>query len=222
MPGYEKDRVSRMAYSSAHMGAKRDGGGAFNWGGHGDGTETVLHAVGPNVQTVTVAPAPVVVASQPVQSFTMNTADMLHFPTLGGGIPRAVAINAYNTTRWPAPRVEMTPDHLRAGAPALFDATHPRNTFAPPPKVVMYAPQPAVQMAIDWSESGQPQALQRQIIRGGGGPAHMNPFQPTAGSSVKLTQSMLTAAPIQASVFAPPPAYAAIPRVIQAPNVRGR
>lgn len=201
-----------MVASSIGQPAKRDGGGAFNWGSAGDGSE--YYPVLQPVQTVTVAPAPVVAYSQPFQAFTANPGDMQQFPTLGGGIPRTAAINAYNQPRWPAPRVEMTPDHLRVGAPALFDATHPRNTFAPPPKIVTQVAQP-VQMAIDWSESGQPTALQRQIIRGGGGAAHVNPFQSSAGSSVKLTQAMLTSTPVQAAVYAPPPSYVQSPRIMQ-------
>jgi len=213
MPGYEKDRHSRMPASSVNASNKKDGGGAFNWGG-ADPNFTSYASTQEIPNTVTIGAAPVMMA-QPVQSYTLQAHDKLAFPALGPEIPGARPI-VQQVVRWPPPKYDLTSDALRPGSVQLFDANHPRNAFAPKPYVVHQAAQPPVQMAVDWSQDGTPQDLARQIIRGGGGVAHAAPFARPQAAPVRLTQQMLVSSMgAQPAVYAPPVNSGYKPQIIR-------
>merc|ERR1719198_911879 len=71
----------------------------------------------------------------------------------------------------------------------VFDASHPRNTFAKRPStgnVTVAASAPA----IDWSSGGMPVGMQQNIIRAGGGAAHVSPVVP-AQQAAQIPLSVL-------------------------------
>merc|ERR1711865_206048 len=71
------------------------------------------------------------------------------------------------------PMVMQNP--VRAGVE--FDQSHPRNKFAVQPRVATSNAVVSAPQSVDWSGGGMPVQVQRTIIQGGGGAAHVSPFQ---------------------------------------------
>jgi len=111
--------------------------------------------------TVYASSAPVTYASAPV-TYASAPVTYAAAPVSAVAVPASGSVVLQNT--------------IRAGSQELFDQSHPRNQFAKKPHVVTQSPS-ASGPAIDWSSSGMPVQVQQQIIRGGGGAAHVSPIQ---------------------------------------------
>lgn len=190
-----------MAYSTVNAQPVKGGAGL----GYVD---AIYEApMGGVVQAVQVAPAPtssVVYAAAP--QIVPTASD---FPILGAtvaqpavqwGPPGGVVATTYAAPPAATVLAGATP---REGV--VFDASHPRNTFAKRPSVGV-ATVASAAPAIDWSSGGMPVGMQQNIIRAGGGPAHVSPVVPVQQaaqipinvlrSQVGATQSFTRQAPI--------------------------
>ena len=191
-----------MAYSTVNAQPVKGGAGL----GYVDAVyEAPLGGV---VQALQVAPAPTSSVVYAVAPQTVPTA--ADFPILGATVAQpAVQWGPPGTavaTTYAAPPPAAT---VLAGATpregVVFDASHPRNTFAKRPSVGVPIVASAAP-AIDWSSGGMPVGMQQNIIRAGGGPAHVSPVvpvQPAAQIPINVlrsqagaTQSFVRQAPV--------------------------
>lgn len=159
----EKDRHSRMAYSTVRAPPKKDGGGGkYTWGSDTDPANFEYVSVPHNHVSVVTMPSQMVVA-QPgtTQTFRASAAE---FPALGGSYTYKPA------AAWGPSTTVSTSSELatvisipstsglvqpRASAEA-FGPQHPRNLFAPHPRINQgYVATSGVQ-AIDWNAAGIP------------------------------------------------------------------
>eukprot|EP00440_Ansanella_granifera_P020266 gb/GFBE01022016.1/.p1 GENE.gb/GFBE01022016.1/~~gb/GFBE01022016.1/.p1 ORF type:complete len:348 (+),score=67.07 gb/GFBE01022016.1/:1-1044(+) len=112
----EKDRRSRMAYSTVNANPKKGGaGGAYTWGTAGDVTEYVPTTYAqPSVIT---APPVVVQSVQTAAPFTASLSSAAQFPTLGTQ-PATSHATASAWTSVPAAVVQPAAATMVAAAPA--------------------------------------------------------------------------------------------------------
>jgi len=204
----EKDRRSNMAYSTVNAPPVKGGVGL----GYVDANYGApMGVVG--MQTVQMAPAPVYASPQVIASpqVVPTAAD---FPILGATVaqpqvqwgPPGGVTAVYGGAPPPQAAAVMAAVAPREGV--VFDASHPRNTFATRPATQPVAAANAAP-AIDWSSGGMPVGMQQNIIRAGGGAAHVSPIVPAQAASqiplnvlrsqVGATQSFSRAAPPQAN-----------------------
>lgn len=147
----EKDRRSRMAYSTYHQAPKKGGaGGAYTWGSAGDVKDFDPTAVAVIESKVTTAPA--VGQASPVAGspFTGNISSAQQFPSLGSG---HASTQPSPWAQAPAsikePPVMTGPSGSASGSPALVPS--PAPVLASPTGPVPVA-EPAVVPAMDSKE----------------------------------------------------------------------
>jgi len=157
------------------------------------------------VQGVQLAPAPVASVYMAAPQSMPIASD---FPILGAtvtqapvqwGPPGGVVYSAAP----PQAATVMAGVTPREGV--VFDGSHPRNTFAKRPSVGAVTVASAGPI-IDWSSNGTPLGLQQNIIRGGGGAAHVSPIvaaQPVQQVPLNVLRSQMGAT--QSFVQQPPP-----------------
>ena len=202
----ERDRRSRMAYSTVNAQPVKGGVGL------GGMEEVYGMPMGPaGMQAVQLAPAPMmssVVMAAPPQSVP-TAAD---FPILAATVvPQQVAWGpggGQMIIANPTPRSSVVLANMEPRQGVEFDASHPRNVFAKAPAQRVVVPATAG-AAIDWSSTGMPVGMQQQIIRAGGGAAHVSAFAPVQVANqvplnvlqaqVGATQSFSRQAPPQVS-----------------------
>lgn len=194
----EKDRHSRMVYSTINAPAKKDGaGGAFTWGSATDvpmdWAPIGMSEVAPKV-IVAAAPTPVQYTTAPivVQSpMNLNLRDKGSFPALVGG-PRPLPPAQWGPSI-ASPAVINAEKVLRPGSQDLFDSTHPRNTFA---KKVSIVQPDTVSPTIDWSSGGMT-GMQQQMVRAvAANPAHLSIYQQVPQHQPSVQELKRVAAPV--------------------------
>lgn len=195
----EKDRHSRMVYSTINAPAKKDGaGGAYTWGSATDvPTDWAPIGVTEVAPKVVVAAAPVQYITAPavVQSpMNLNLRDKGSFPALVGG-PRPLPPAQWGPVVTSPPVVLDAHKVLRPGSQNLFDSTHPRNTFA---KKVSTVQADIVTPAapIDWSAGGMT-GMQQQMVRAvASNPAHLSIYQQVPQHQPSVQELRHTAPPV--------------------------
>jgi len=203
----ERDRRSRMAYSTVNAQPVKGGVGL------GSVEEVYGMPMGPGgTQAVQLVPAPAVssvVMAAPPQ--TVPTAS--DFPILAGTVvPQQVAwgpaggqVAGQLVAANPTPRSSVVLANAEPRPGVEFDASHPRNVFAKTPSQRAVAPATAG-TAIDWSSNGMPVSMQQQIIRAGGGAAHVSAFAPPqVANQVPLSVLQAQVGATQSFSRQPPP-----------------
>jgi len=193
----EKDRRTRMVTSSFKAPAKKDGaGGSYTWGGAADVTDYA--PVGTTVNKVSVGPAPVSAAdrrSSAPPSQKLYLKDTRHFPDLTTR-PTSSAVK-WGPQPPPTP-VQVTAEALRPSTQELFDAQHPRNTFARRARSAEGRPSGVQnQVAIDWSAAGTSALTQAILQTSSGNAAHVSPFNVPRAEVPTLKQLVAQPQPAQ-------------------------
>jgi len=201
----EKDRRSRMAYSTVNAQPVK--------GGVGLGYVDAIYEapMGVPMQTVQMAPAQM---SSVVYAAPQMVPTASDFPILGATIaqpqvqwgPPGAVTAVYGGAPPPQAAAVMAAVAPREGV--VFDASHPRNTFATRPAMQPVAVANAAP-AIDWSSGGMPVGMQQNIIRAGGGAAHVSPIVPAQVASqipLNVLRSQMGATQSFSRAQAPPQA----------------
>jgi len=187
----DKDRRSRMAYSTVNAQPVKAGVGLgyvdANYGTPIGGVAQVLQVAPAQTSSVVYAAAPQMMPT--ASDFPILGATVAQ-PQVQWGPPGGVVAT------YAAPPVATT---LLAGATpregVVFDSSHPRNTFAKRPSATAVTVASAAP-TIDWSSGGMPVGMQQNIIRAGGGPAHVSPVvaaQPAAQIPINVLRSQIGA-----------------------------
>eukprot|EP00490_Sorites_sp_Unknown_P029567 CAMPEP_0114693266 /NCGR_PEP_ID=MMETSP0191-20121206/68855_1 /TAXON_ID=126664 /ORGANISM="Sorites sp." /LENGTH=327 /DNA_ID=CAMNT_0001986675 /DNA_START=125 /DNA_END=1108 /DNA_ORIENTATION=+ len=141
----EKDRRSRMAYSTYHQEPKKGGaGGAFTWGSAGDVQDYDPSTVQVIESKVTTATVSQVAAPSPASPFTGNISSAQQFPSLSSGGQPGTHPSPW--TAAPASIKEPPPGPsgtTPAGSPALAASPAPVPAVASPALIPAADPAPA-------------------------------------------------------------------------------
>lgn len=172
----EKDRHSRMAYSTVRAPPKKDGGGGkYTWGSDTDPANFNYVSVPHNHVGVVTMPSPTVIA-QPGTTVAFS-ADAAEFPALGSGYTVKPAVWGPSTTvsttsELASFSVASTSELVqpRASAAAVFGPQHPRNLFAPHPRTTQGYVATSGVVAVDWNAAGVP-ATPKALNN-----AHLSPY----------------------------------------------
>lgn len=125
----------------------------------------------------TEAPKLIYAAPQIVPTMDANS-----FPQLGSAptsAPQVVWGPGAVTADARAKFLPVASEQLRTGAAELFDAQHPRNQFAPKPRVSTASQVVPVAPNIDWSASGMT-AMSGAVLQQHGNAAHLSPYAQAA------------------------------------------
>jgi len=189
----EKDRHSRMLYSTVNAPAKKGGaGGAFTWGSAMDPAAMAYSPVGEAMAAPKIAvaagPAPVVYTTMQQVPMNYNLRDQGAFPALVAG-PRPPAPAVWGPPAVQTPSIIEPEVILRAGSHELFDSSHPRNAFAKKVRVSqVMADKRTPAASIDWSSEGLSGMHQQLVKAVAANPAHLSIYQQAVTSSQPSVQ----------------------------------
>lgn len=140
----DKDRRSRMAYSTYHQEPKKGGaGGAYTWGTAGDVQDYDPTTVQAIESKVTTAPTPVSQTVAAASPFTGNISSAQQFPSLGSSQLQS----STQPSPWAAPPASIKEPPVMTGPTGTTPAGSPGLVPSPAPVASPPGPVPAADPA---------------------------------------------------------------------------
>merc|ERR1719498_1776090 len=199
----QKDRRTNMATSSVNAQPAKGGAGAYSWGSPTDVKDFEPAGVDMSKVGVQIVPQVQVVQQAPAVVYSHDDSA---FPALGASdVTRVAATNwAPGTVYAAAPTsvsIQPAPCVVRSIG-TEFGPSHPRNQFATLPTKTVSSTVVQAAPVVDWSASGG-LPVASQLIRAGGGAAHVSPLFLESKPAQQVPLTVLRAQTANAPVYAP-------------------